>query len=110
MAVGFGTLAAVLSARSLRNYNYRRRAMSSGVQHRLRNGALWNAADQKLAPLSELWLSTNIDWTDGMGGLKLARVVHLRWPDGSLPVFRTYDRAEVEKLLTALAAFGLRKR
>lgn len=107
VAATLGVLAALLSRRALRSYQ--KRASSGGVQHTLRQGALWDAAGQKLAPASALSLSVHIDWTDGMGGLRLMRVLRLRWPGGSVVLFRTYDRAELDRLVAALSARGLKK-
>lgn len=107
LAVAIGALAALVSRRALRSY--RQRAQSGGVQHTLRQGALWDAAGRQLAPASVLSLSVRIDWTDGMGGLRLMRVLRLRWPGGSLELMRTYDRAELDRLVAALSARGLKK-
>jgi hypothetical protein len=63
--------------------------------------------DPPLAPRSALRLSTRIDLTDGMGGFRWARVVSLRWPQGEVPIFRSYDKAQVQALCRELAGLGI---
>ena len=42
-----------------------------------------------------------------MGGFRLARVVSLRWPQGEVPIFRSYDKKLVQALTQELAQQGL---
>ncbi|MFN0246635.1 MAG: hypothetical protein ACKV2T_06985 [Kofleriaceae bacterium] len=60
-----------------------------------------------IAAASEIRPQVQIDWTDGMGGLRFARVVSLRWKHGRLPIFKTYDKREVGEIQRYLADHGI---
>ncbi|MCS6912581.1 MAG: hypothetical protein RMK29_19865 [Myxococcales bacterium] len=102
LAAGTGWLA----VRGLRMYRARRDG--PGVRLVLSDGWLRGEDGQPLAPLSSLTLRTSIDWTDGTGGLRLARRVHLRWPGGCRTVFKSFDQAEVKRVCALLADAGIR--
>jgi hypothetical protein len=63
--------------------------------------------DTAIASASELRTQVQIDWTDGMGGLRFARVVSLRWKQGKLPIYKTYDKREIGEIQRYLADHGI---
>lgn len=74
---------------------------------RLDSASLSDELGEVLAQRARLRTRTRIDWADGMGGFRLARVVSLCWPQGEVPIFRSYDKGMVEALNQALAQQGL---
>ena len=74
---------------------------------RLDAASLTDERGEVLAQRAQLHIRTRIDWTDGMGGFRLARVVSLRWPQGEVPIFRSYDKKLVQALTQELAQQGL---
>jgi hypothetical protein len=74
----------------------------------IREGQVRGADGVVLASVGDVNLDTRIDWTDGMGGTRLARVLWLRWRGGRFPLYKSYDKRELETIRQRLAAFGLR--
>lgn len=66
--------------------------------------ALRHEGGEIVAERARLRIHTRIAWTDGMGGFRWARVVYLTWPQGELPIFRSYDKNQVHALHQELAA------
>ena len=79
----------------------------AGVRLRLDATALRNDRGEQLAARDGLRIRTRIDLTDGMGGFRWARVLYLCWPQGDVPIFRSYDKAQVQKLASDLGRLGL---
>ncbi len=73
----------------------------------LAKGAL-RVGDTMVALADDLQLQVQVDWTDGMGGLRFARVVSLRWQQGKLPIYKSYDKDEIEAVRRCLADHGIR--
>lgn len=97
LAVG----AAVLCWRGFRTY-FRRRG-SAGKQLVLTHGRLEDEHGQRLAAAGEVTVRTAIDWTDGTGGLRLARLVKLCWPSGQATIYKTFDKNQLATVRAALA-------
>jgi hypothetical protein len=113
----------ILVALAVVSFIVGRRALRRTLRARERAGprlilddsSLRNEQGDELAPRGKVRLRTNIDFTDGMGGFRWARVLSLCWPDAglprslpmSVPIFRTYDKGELHKLRQALAALGI---
>lgn len=87
--------------------NLRADQQQAGPVLRLDENGLSNERGEALAPRAQVRLVVKIDWTDGMGGFRFCRVVSLCWAKGCIPVFRSYDQAEVKLLRQALAKFGV---
>lgn len=87
---------------------WRRQREELGPRLVLFDTALRNEQGEALAPKNILGVYTNIDWTDGMGGFRFARIVSLRWDKESVPIFKSYDKQEIKNLREALAAQGLK--
>jgi hypothetical protein len=88
---------------------YRARQDGPGEQLIARGNALYAADGQQLAALTDVSCETSVDWTDGMGGFRFARILSLRWPGGSRPIYKSYDQSELARLRSELASLGIRQ-
>ncbi len=73
----------------------------------LDGGGLRDPDDNVLAQRSELSVRVGIDWTDGMGGVRLARQISLHWPRGRLQIYKTYDKEELARVRRCLVDRGI---
>lgn len=87
---------------------YRARAAGPGECLVADDGVLRSADGRAQAQLREVRIDIRIDPTDGMGGLRFARVLWLRWPGGGRAVFKSYDQGELARLGAELAKAGIR--
>lgn len=95
-------LAFALGRRAYRRLRHERE--QAGLRLHLDASGLRADGGEVLAPRATLRTRTAIDLTDGMGGFRWARVVYLTWPQGELPIFRSYDKKQVHALHQELAA------
>lgn len=105
--IGAGIILLILGGAVALVARWRSRVRSPGAVVELAGGQLRDQDGRALAAAKDARVKTSIDWTDGMGGLRFARVLSLRWRGGRLPIYKSYDKREIEAVRRRLADFGL---
>lgn len=82
---------------------YRSRQTGPGKRLVLAKGQLTDGQGHRLAAGSAITVRVAIDWTDGTGGLRLARLLVLRWPGGQATLYKTFDKNQLATVRAALA-------
>lgn len=99
------SLAFFIALRAARRARVQRKRIATRIV--LDETALRNETGEELAPRSSLYIRTGIDFTDGMGGFRFARVMSLCWPGQRTLVFKSYDADEMKRLERELAVCGI---
>jgi hypothetical protein len=87
---------------------YLHRKASAGRQLTLAAGRLTDGAGKILADASAISVRTAIDWTDGTGGLRLARRLRLHFSGEEVTIFKSFDKMKLDGVRAELARLGVK--